>query len=88
MADFLVIITLITGSIGLMLFIVGSIFSMVTAFGNQQKVFAFAILFFLPLSLVYCAKHWDKASYSGKMVFSGTVLLLITAVILKVAGVF
>lgn len=88
MADILVIITLLTGSIGLMLFVIGSIFSMVTAFGNNQKVFGFAILFVLPLSLVYCAKNWDKAAYSGKMVFPGAALLLLTAGILKVAGVF
>ncbi len=88
MADFLVIITLITGSMGLMLFVIGSIFSMVTAFGNQQRAYGFLILLFLPLSLIYCAKHWHIAAYSGRMVFSGAILLLITAGILKIAGLY
>ena len=88
MADFLVILTLITGSIGLMLFVVGSIFTVVTAFGNQQKIYGFAIFLFLPLSLIYCAKHWSIASYSGRMVYVGAFLLALTAGILKIAGVY
>jgi hypothetical protein len=31
--------------------------------------------------------NWDKASYSGKMVYSGASLLTITAIILKFGGV-
>ncbi|XQW83547.1 hypothetical protein ACOYR1_10305 [Thalassotalea piscium] len=82
-----VIITLLCGSIGLMLFVIGSIFTAVVALGNQQKIYGWFIFLFMPLSLIYCATHWDKASYSGKMVFSGFVLLLITAGILKAVGI-
>ncbi len=69
-----------------MLFLVGSIFTAIVALGNQQKIYGWAMILFMPLSIIYCATHWDKASYSGKMVFSGTFLLLVTAIILKVVG--
>jgi len=88
MMDFLVIITLLSGSTGLMLFLVGSFFSGIVAIGNQQKVYGWAIFLCWPLSLIYCAKHWSIASYSGKMVFSGAFLLGITACILKVVGMY
>lgn len=86
MMNFLVIITLLSGSTGLMLFLVGSIFTAIVALGNKQKVYGWSIILFMPISIMYCATHWNKASYSGKMVFSGTFLLLITAIILKVVG--
>jgi hypothetical protein len=86
--DFLVILTLLSGSVGLMLFIVGAAFSGIVAIGNQQRIYGWAIILCMPLSLVYCATHWSKAAYSGKMVFTGTFLLLITAGILKVVGLF
>lgn len=87
MMDFLAIITLLSGSIGLMLFIVGSAFSGIVALGNKQRVYGWAIILCLPLSLIYCVQHWKIASYSGKMVFSGAALLCITACILKVVGI-
>lgn len=87
MVQYIVIATLLTGSIGLMLFVIGSIFTAVVALGNKQNIFGWAIIVFLPLSLVYCAIHWDKASYSGKMVYWGAGLLAITAITLKVGGV-
>jgi hypothetical protein len=86
MMDLLVIITLLSGSIGLMLFIVGSVFSAIVALGNEQKLYGWSIFLFLPVSLVYCYTNWAKVKYSGKMVFSGTFLLLFTAAILKVVG--
>lgn len=88
MVQYVVIAALLTGSIGLMLFVIGAIFSAVVALGNKQHVFGWLIFLCLPVSLIYCAKHWDIASYSGKMVYSGAVLLTITALILKVGGVF
>jgi len=87
MVQYVVIAALLTGSIGLMLFVIGSIFSAVVALGNKQYLFGWSVFLFLPLSLVYCAIHWDIASYSGKMVYSGAVLLAITAIVLKIGGV-
>lgn len=88
MGDFLVITALISGAIGLMLLIVGSVFTGLVAIGNNQKIYGWLIFLCFPLSIVYCAFNWDKAAYSGKMVFSSTVLLSITAIILKIGGVF
>lgn len=87
MMQYVVITTLLTGSIGLMLFVIGSIFSAVVALGNKQHVFGWSIILFLPISLIYCGKHWDIASYSGRMVYAGGALLALTAIILKIGGV-
>ncbi len=87
MVQYVVIATLLTGSIGLMLFVIGSIFSAVVALGNKQYLFGWSIILLLPVSLIYCGKHWDIASYPGEMVYSGAALLAVTAVILKIGGV-
>lgn len=88
MVDLAVIVALISGAIGLMLFIVGAVFSAIVAIGSDQKVFGWCIFLFLPLSLIFCAKNWEIASYSGRMVFSGTLLLSITAIIFKIGGLY
>ena len=87
MVQYIIIAALLTGSIGLMLLVIGSIFSAVVALGNKQHLFGWSVFLCFPLSLVYCAMNWDKASYSGKMVFSGASLLTLTAIILKIGGV-
>ena len=87
MVQYIIIAALLTGSIGLMLLVIGSIFSAVVALGNKQHLFGWSVFLCFPLSLVYCAMNWDKASYSGKMVFSGAYLLTLTAIILKLGGV-
>jgi len=87
MVQYIVIAALLTGSMGLMLFVIGSIFSAVVALGNKQQLFGWSVFLFLPLSLVYCAMNWDIASYSGKMVYWGATLLIVTALILKFGGV-
>ena len=87
MVQYIIIAALLTGSIGLMLFVIGSIFTAVVALGNKQHLFGWSVLLCFPVSLVYCAMNWDKASYSGRMVYSGAFLLVVTAVILKTGGV-
>lgn len=84
--EYVVIAALITGSIGLMLFVIGSIFTGVVAIGNKQVLFGWSVILCLPLSLIYCALNMDKAIYTAKMVYSGTALLAVTAVVLKVGG--
>jgi len=88
MVQLMIIATLFCGSIGIMLFVIGSIFTAVVALGNQQKWYGWVMLIFMPLSLWYCARNWDKAAYSGKMVFSGTFLLLVTALFTKFMGLY
>ncbi len=72
----------IIGAIGGTMFFVGSLISALTAIGNKQYLFGFLSVIFLPTSLVYCAFNWDKASYPGKLVYSGAVLLFISGCIL------
>ncbi|MFQ3193559.1 MAG: hypothetical protein ACI9N3_000371 [Colwellia sp.] len=83
----IIVVALLTGSIGLMLLVIGSIFTAVVALGNKQHLFGWSVFLFFPISLIYCAMNWDKASYSGKMVYSGAFLLTVTAIILKAGGV-
>jgi len=87
MVQNIIVAALLTGSIGLMLLVVGSIFTAIVALGNKQNLFGWSVFLCFPISLVYCAMNWDKASYSGKMVYSGALLLAITAIILKAGGV-
>jgi len=87
MVQNIMIAALLTGSIGLMLLVIGSIFTAIVALGNKQNLFGWSVFLRFPISLVYCAMNWDKASYSGKMVYSGAFLLAITAIILKAGGV-
>jgi hypothetical protein len=75
---------LIIGGIGVSLLFVGSLVSALTAIGNKQYIFGFGTLMFFPLSLVYCALNWNKASYPGKLVFSGAAICLISFVFIKV----
>lgn len=82
MVQFAVIVALLCGSVGLMLLVVGSIFTAIVALGNNQKIYGWVIVLFMPVSLIYCATNWDKAAYSGKMVFSSAILLSITAIII------
>jgi hypothetical protein len=87
MVQNIIVVALLTGSIGLMLLVIGSIFAAIVALGNKQHLFGWSVFLCFPLSLVYCAMNWDKAAYSGKMVYSGAFLLAVTAIILKVGGV-
>lgn len=84
MLQFSFTVALLCGSLGLMLFVIGSIFSAIVALGNEQRVYGWLIFLVMPVSLIYCALNWDKASYSGKMVFAGAFLLLITFLLVKV----
>ncbi|NQZ89607.1 MAG: hypothetical protein HRT54_18680 [Colwellia sp.] len=87
MVQYIIIAALLTGSIGLMLLVIGSIFTAVVALGNKQHIFGWSVFLCFPLSLVYCAMNWDKSSYSGKMVYTGAALLALTAIILKFGGI-
>lgn len=87
MTQYFVIAALLSGSMGLMLFVIGAIFTGVVALGNKQHLLGWAVILFLPFSLIYCAMNWDKAAYSGKMVYSGAGLLCLTAIILRLGNI-
>ena len=76
MNEFLLIFFVVIGSVGVTLVFVGAILSAITALGNKQYFYGICILLFIPVSLLYCARNWKIASYPGKMVYTGTLLLL------------
>lgn len=63
-------------ALGLMFILVGSLISIVTAFGNKQNVFGVLSILFTPLCVIYCILNWDKASYPGRMLIGGWVLAI------------
>lgn len=81
-----ILIVSILAAVGAVLFFVGSLFTVITALGNKQYIFGWAIFLCLPLSLPYCALNWGKAAYPGKMVFSGSALLLACFLVLLQQG--
>ncbi|MBU2881885.1 hypothetical protein KO525_00550 [Psychrosphaera sp. B3R10] len=72
-----IIIATILFALGLMFVFVGSLISAATALGNNQRIFGWGTILFLPLSFIYCSLNWEKAEYPGKMIFGGLVLALI-----------
>jgi len=71
------IVAMIVGSVGATLLFVGSVISMLTAFGNKQYFMGILIALFFPASLIYCALNWERAAYPGKLVYTGGVLLAV-----------
>lgn len=76
----IIIVVLLLG-MGAALFFVGSLMSALVAIGNKQYVFGFATFFFIPLSLIYCVLNWKIASYSGKLVYSGFSICIVSYLI-------
>jgi len=72
----------VLASIGAMLFFVGGLFSGITALGNKRYFWGLFIFLFLPLALMYCLLNWEVANYSGKLVLSGLLMLLVSCGIL------
>lgn len=71
------IVAMVLGSVGATLLFVGSVISMLTAFGNKQYFMGILMALFFPASLIYCALNWEKAAYPGKLVYTGVALLAV-----------
>ena len=80
MSNLVLITAMVVGSIGATLLFVGSVISMVTAFGNKQYFMGMLLLLFFPASLLYCALNWKLATYPGKLVYTGGVLVVASLV--------
>lgn len=80
MSSEVLVIVIILGAIGASLFFIGWLFSLLTALGNKSYTFGIAMLAVIPAH-IYCALHWSKASHAGKMLYTGTLLLLITVAV-------
>lgn len=77
----LIPIITVVAAIGAALFFVGTLFSLITALGNKHYIFGIMTLIFMPISMLYCALNWDKASFPGRLVFTGGGLLLVSIVV-------
>ena len=71
------IVAMVLGSVGATLLFVGSVISMLTAFGNKQYFMGILMALFFPASLIYCALNWKKSAYPGKLVYTGVALLAV-----------
>ena len=78
MSSEILIFTIIFGAIGASLFFIGWLCSLLVALGNKQYAFGIGLIIINPLAHLYCALHWHKAAYAGKMLYAGTVMLAIT----------
>ena len=76
MSSFILVMAMVIGSIGATMLFVGSVISMVTAFGNRQYFMGILLFLFFPASLLYCALNRDRAAYPGKLVYTGAVMLV------------
>ncbi|TLU66675.1 hypothetical protein FE810_03955 [Thalassotalea litorea] len=74
------------GAVGLMLVIVGSLFSAIHALGKKQYVFGWLNFLFLP-AILYCALHWRDAQYPARLTFGGLALLLVTGLLILISEV-
>ncbi len=72
-----VVIITILGGIGATLCFVGALFTIVTAFGNKQYVWGIASILLLPVTILYCALHWSRATYAARLLYSGCAMLIL-----------
>ena len=77
------ILAMIVGSVGATLLFVGSVISMLTAFGNKQYFMGILMALFFPASLIYCALNWKRAAYPGKLVYTGGALLAVGLIAIR-----
>jgi uncharacterized MAPEG superfamily protein len=76
MGSSVLIMAMVIGSVGATLLFVGSLISMLTAFGNKQYFMGILLALFFPASLIYCALNWKRTAYPRKLVYTGGVLLV------------
>jgi len=67
-----------TAAIGGAVAFVGYLLSLLTALGNKQYAFGISMLILFPISVVYCAFNWDKASHPGKLLIGGLSTMILS----------
>lgn len=77
-----IVLSVLILSVGLALFFVGSLLSLITALGNRQWYWGIGMLCFLPSSIVYCWVQGDIAAWPRKLVSIGGVLFLVGVAVL------
>lgn len=74
-------ILLIVAATGGALAFVGWLFTVLTALGSKDYVMGALCFICFPFAWYYSAKHWQKDSYAGKLLFSGTAIVVVCAAI-------
>jgi len=76
-----IIVLTISGSIGIALMFVGVLMTLLTALGNRHYIYGALSFLLFPVALAYCFQYRKEASYPAKLLFPGTAIALITAII-------
>lgn len=74
-------ILLIVAATGGAVAFVGWLFTVLTALGNKNYVMGALCFVFFPFAWYYSAVNWHKDHYAGKLLFSGTAVVLVCALI-------
>ena len=80
MYEAIIITTILVACIGILLFFVGWINTVITALGNKEYVLAIFIWILNPLAIYYCIKNWDIAKTQGKQLIIGLFIMCITII--------
>ncbi|HFC30338.1 MAG TPA: hypothetical protein ENJ44_04765 [Oceanospirillales bacterium] len=80
MYELIIILTVLTASIGILLYFVGWINTIFMALGNNQKLYAFIIFLLNPLAIYYCLKNWQQAKTQGKQLIIGLFIMCISII--------
>ena len=86
MTSSILVLLIIFGGLGASLFFIGWLFTFLTALGNQRYLWGALAALIPPVALIYSALHWQQTAHAGKMLFGGTVMLLILLGLLLAFG--
>ncbi len=75
MIDFVLVLGISVGVVGLSMLFVGYLVGVATALGNKNYFFGISSIVFVPVALIYCLCFWEKAAYPGKLMLGGLALL-------------
>lgn len=70
---------IVVGAIGVALAFVGWIFTVLTALGRKDYIAGVLCFTLFPVAWYYSAKHWRDDNYAARLLFSGTLLLVLSA---------
>lgn len=67
---------------GASLFFVGFLFTFLAALGNKRYLWGGGMFVFFPLVWVYAGVHFKETDYSAKLLFGGTLMTVMAALLL------
>ena len=80
MFEALIIVVILVGSVGLMLYFVGWINCIFMALGKDQKAKVIIIFILNPITIFFCLQNWQEQKTQGLQMIIGLILFCITAV--------